>query len=284
MVMITPSRWFSGGKGLDSFRETMLHDRRIRKIVDYINAKDCFPENSVSGGVNYFLWDREYSGKCEFTTILNGKEDTADRYLDEFDGFVRYNQAVDILHKVNFQNNSIVNMLSSRNPFGLPTSTRGENASFPGSVKIISSKGEGYIKRSEVITNRALIDKYKVMISRITYEHAGEPDKDGTLRVLSKIEILEPGVVCTDSYITGGSFDTREEAKNFISYLKCKFTRFLILQTLSSINLSKERFVFVPVQDFSKAWSDEELYRRYNLSTDEMLFVESMMKPMDGGE
>ena len=284
MVMITPSRWFSGGKGLDSFRETMLHDRRIRKIVDYINAKDCFPENSVSGGVNYFLWDREYSGKCEFTTILNGKEDTADRYLDEFDGFVRYNQAVDILHKVNFQNNSIVNMLSSRNPFGLPTSTRGENASFPGSVKIISSKGEGYIKRSEVITNRALIDKYKVMISRITYEHAGEPDKDGTLRVLSKIEILEPGVVCTDSYITGGSFDTREEAENFISYLKCKFTRFLILQTLSSINLSKERFVFVPVQDFSKAWSDEELYRRYNLSTDEMLFVESMMKPMDGGE
>ena len=91
-------------------------------------------------------------------------------------------------------------------------------------------------------------------------------------------------MVCTDSYITGGSFDTREEAENFISYLKCKFTRFLILQTLSSINLSKERFVFVPVQDFSKAWSDEELYRRYNLSTDEMLFVESMMKPMDGGE
>ena len=112
MVMITPSRWFSGGKGLDAFRETMLNDRRIRKIVDYINAKDCFPENSVSGGVNYFLWDREYSGKCEFTTILNGKEDTAERYLNEFDGFVRYNQAVDILHKVNFQNNNIVGMLS----------------------------------------------------------------------------------------------------------------------------------------------------------------------------
>lgn len=262
----------------------MLNDRRIRKIVDYINAKDCFPENSVSGGVNYFLWDREYSGKCEFTTILNGKEDTAERYLNEFDGFVRYNQAVDILHKVNFQNNNIVGMLSSRNPFGLPTSTRGEAASFPNAVKVISSKGEGYVKRSDVLTNRALIDKYKVMISRITYEHAGEPDKDGTLRVLSKIEILEPGVVCTDSYITGGSFDTREEAENFISYLKCKFTRFLILQTLSSINLSKERFVFVPLQDFTKTWSDEDLYKQYRLTEDEMLFVETMMKPMDGGE
>lgn len=284
MVMITPSRWFSGGKGLDAFRETMLNDRRIRKIVDYINAKDCFPENSVSGGVNYFLWDREYSGKCEFTTILNGKEDTAERYLNEFDGFVRYNQAVDILHKVNFQNNNIVGMLSSRNPFGLPTSTRGEAASFPNAVKVISSKGEGYVKRSDVLTNRALIDKYKVMISRITYEHAGEPDKDGTLRVLSKIEILKPGVVCTDSYITGGSFDTREEAENFISYLKCKFTRFLILQTLSSINLSKERFVFVPLQDFTKTWSDEDLYKQYRLTEDEMLFVETMMKPMDGGE
>ena len=284
IVMITPSRWFAGGKGLDSFREEMLNDTRIRKIVDFINAKDCFPQNSISGGVNYFLWDRDYNGECDFTTVLNGLEDTESRYLGEFSVFVRYNKAVDVLRKVNFENN-IVEILSSRNPFGLSTAVRGEEKYFSGAIKVISSKGEGFIHKSEVLSNNHLIDKYKVMISRITYEHAGEPDKDGTVRVLSKAEILSPNEVCTDSYIVGGNFSTYQEAENLISYLKCKFTRFLILQTLSSINLSKERFCFVPLQDFSKPWTDEELYAKYNLTQEEIDFIESMIKPMElGGE
>lgn len=283
ITMITPSRWFAGGKGLDDFREKMLRDKRIRKVVDFINAKDCFPENSISGGVNYFLWERDYSGKCEFTTVLNGKKDTALRNLDEFPVFVRYNYAVNILHRINFKDHSIIKLLSPRNPFGLPTSVRGEDSYFKNAVKVISSKGDGYIKRSDIVSNVDMIDQFKVQISRITYEHAGEPDKDGTVRVLSKVELLRPLEVCTDSYIVGGSFKSENEALNFISYLKCKFTRFLVLQTLSSINLSRERFMFVPLQDFSKPWTDEELYAKYNLTDDEIAFIESMIKPMDLG-
>lgn len=282
MIMITPSRWFSGGKGLDSFRESMLSDHRLRKIVDFINAKDCFPQNSVSGGVNYFLWDREYNGKCEFTTVLNNNKDTEYRFLDEFTNFVRYNKAVDILRKVP-KNNTLISILSSRNPFGLPTSVRGNQEKNNNSIMVVSSKGTGYIDKKEVTINSHLIKKYKVMISRITYEHAGEPDKDGTLRILSKAEILSPNEVCTDSYIVCGDFDSREKAENLITYLKCKFTRFLILQTLSSINLSKERFCFVPIQDFSKPWKDKELYAKYGLTQDEIDFIESMIKPMDLG-
>ena len=281
LTMITPSRWFAGGKGLDSFRSEMLNDKRIKVVVDFINAKDCFPENSVSGGVNYFLWDRDYDGSCEFTTVLNGKRETDRRDLDEFDVFVRYNNAVKVIHKLGEDYESLVDILSSRNPFGLPTSVRGKDKDFSGSIKVISSKGAGYIESKEVLTNKHLIPKYKVLISRITYEHAGEPDKNGMVRVLSRVELLKPNEVCTDSYIVGGCFDTEQQARNLMSYLSCKFTRFLILQTLSSINLSKERFKFVPKQDFSKPWTDEELYIKYGITKEEQDFIDSMIHPMD---
>lgn len=279
--LITPSRWFAGGKGLDRFREQMLADSRICKIVDFVNAKDCFPTSSISGGVNFFLWCANHQGACEFTTVLNGNKNTSLRNLNEHEVFVRFYTAVEILNRIDYAENSIRQILSSRNPFGLSTAVRGETHSFDGAIRIISSKGVGYIKRDEITANQDLIDSYKVLISRITFEHAGEPDKDGAVRVISKIELLQPGSVCTDSYIVGGGFDTEVEANNFILYLKCKFTRFLILQTLSSINLSKERFMFVPMQDFSKPWTDTELYDKYGLTNDEIAFIEATIKPMD---
>ena len=119
------------------------------------------------------------------------------------------------------------------------------------------------------------------MISRVTSEHAGEPDKDGMYKVISKIALLSPGEVCTDSYITGGANASKEVAINFMEYLKSKFARFLILQTLSSINLSRDRYEFVPQQDFTKTWSDEELYQKYDLTPEEIAFIESTIKPME---
>lgn len=287
LSMIVPSRYFAGGKGLDSFRERMLSDHRICKIVDFINAKDCFPQNSISGGVNYFLWNRDYEGDCEFTTILGNEQDTQMRKLDEFPTFVRYNSAIEIIHKVHTSSFvPLSNVVSSRNPFGIPTAARGDETPKTGYIKLISSKGIGYIPLSDVIKGTELVSKYKVMVSRITYEHAGEPDKDGKLRVLSKIEVLQPQEVCTDSYLVIGSFETSIEAENLANYLRTKFARFLISQTLSAINLSKDKFSFIPMISFTHEISEDELYKKYQLSADNINFIKSLIHEFDvnGGD
>lgn len=282
LIMITPSRWFNGGKGLDKFRNDMFSDRRITHLVDFQNAKDCFPGVSIGGGVSYFLWERDKKDDCEITNIVKGRSVTIKRPLNQFPVFVRFNDAIDIIKKVQtLSRNSIVSEISTRNPFGIATNARGGDTSFPGCITLITSKDNGYIPRSDVTQGHDNIDKYKVMISRVTSEHAGEPDKDGMYKVISKIALLAPGEVCTDSYIVAGASTSKDEAQNFMDYLKTKFSRFLILQTLSSINLSRDRYEFVPQQDFTKAWDDETLYKKYSLSQDEIDFIEATIKPME---
>jgi site-specific DNA-methyltransferase (adenine-specific) len=286
LTMIIPSRWFAGGMGLDEFREEMLKDKNIRKIVDYSNAKDCFSGISVSGGVNYFLWDRDNKGPCEFVGIHNGVPNTANRELDEFPVLVRYNDAVDIIHKIKSKNNnSISSIVSSINPFGFVTSSRGEKEKTKNhSITLYSSDGKSFVDVSQVEKSRDLLKKYKVMISQTTSEHAGEADRNGQFRVISKILTLGPNEVCTHSYIIAGSFDEKQEADNLNNYLKTKFSRFLLLQAISSIHLTKEKFIFVPMQDFSEHWIDEKLYKKYGLTQDEIAFIETMIRPMDLAE
>ena len=173
LSMIVPSRYFAGGKGLDAFRERMLSDRHLVKMVDFINAKDCFPQNSISGGVHYFLWDRDHEGDCEFTTVLGDKRDTKMRKLNEFSTFVRYNSAVEIIHKVhkgNFQ--PLSEIVSSRNPFGIPTSARGEENPRRGYLKLVSSKGIGYVPAGDVIKGQEFVSKYKCeLCKRVPLNH-----------------------------------------------------------------------------------------------------------------
>lgn len=281
IAMITPSRWFSGGKGLDQFREEMLSDRHITKIVDYQNAKDCFPGVSIGGGVNFFLWERDRTSDCEITNIIGNRAITAKRNLREFPVFIRYNDSVDIINKVRTMTPiSIVTGISSRNPFGFPTNSRGELQKFPDSVTLFSSKEKGYVKKSSVMQGRDYIDKWKTMISRVSSEHAGEPDQSGMYKIISRIQLLRPGEICTDSYIVAFPNDDKIIAQNFCNYIKTKFVRFLILQTLSSINLSKEKYELVPLQDFSQEWKDADLYNKYNLSEDEINLIETTIKPI----
>lgn len=283
--MITPSRWFNGGKGLDKFRESMLTDRRITHLVDYQNAKDCFPGISIGGGVSYFLWERDKNSDCEITNIINGRSVTMTRRLDQYPVFVRYNEAISIIEKVQAKKEkSVVDMISSRNPFGLPTNERGWETGGTGYLRLYSSKGVGYVKRAEVNQGTEYVDQYKIMISRVTSEHAGEPDKDGAYKVIAKIQILKPGEICTDSYIVACPSNDERYTENFYNYLRTKFARFLILQSLSAINLSRDRYEFVPMQDFSKEQTDDVLYAKYGLSEEEIEFIESQIKPMDGGD
>ena len=284
LSMIIPSRWFAGGKGLDDFRKSMLEDKRLVKMVDYVNAKDCFQGISLGGGVNYFLWDRDHPGQCEFTNIHDGKVSVQMRDMNEFPVFVRYNEAISIIHKVMNKKESLVsNVVGSRNPFGFPSSARGKDNPNLG-IKIHSSAGTGYVSRNDVRIGNSDIDKYKVMISKVTSEHAGEPDKSGMFKVISRAEILPPESVCTDSYLIAFSDDDGEKVKNFYTYLCTKFFRFLLLQAVSSINLSKDKFCFIPMQNLDQPWTDEELYKKYELDEEEIEFIESMMKPMGGDE
>ena len=282
LTMIIPARWYAGGKGLDEFRNMMLSDKQIRVIRDYVNAKECFPNNSIGGGVCYFLWERGSKGLCDFTTILNGTESRQIRALDEFPVFVRHNSAIQIIHKVKDKEaNSLSDIMLSRNPFGIASYERGSEKTIKDGYTLHSSKGTGNIEIHYIQQNIDYADSYKVMVSKVTCEHAGEPDRDGMMKVLSTIKVLKPQEVCTDSYLILGKFSKFEEASNLCSYLRTRFARFLLLQAVSSINLSKDKFYFLPLQDFSKAWTDEELYAKYGLTEDEIAFIESMIRPME---
>lgn len=282
--MIIPSRWFAGGKGLDDFRATMLMDSHLTKIVDYANAKDCFSGVSLSGGVCYFLWERDRQADCEFVNVRDGKEDSLTRSLAEFPILVRYNRAVDVVRSVKQSGESMFsNIISSISPFGLETKVRGEmekSAAHP--LALHTSRGISYVSRADVLKGKEWIDTHKVLISQTGSEHAGEPTKDGTFKVLSSsLKAIGHGDICTHSYILAGPFVTSVEAENCAEYLKTKFVRFLILQAMTSIHLTKSTFMFVPQQDFTRKWTDEQLYAKYALSQDDIDFIESLIKPME---
>ncbi len=282
LIMIIPARWFAGGKGLDDFRAIMLNDNRIRALIYYPNAKDCFAELSIGGGVCYFLWDRDKRGLCKYTNIYNRTSNSMERQLNEYNVFIRYNEALEIIKKVKQKsNNSIGEIVSARNPFGISSNVRGEKEYFADSYTLYSSQGKSYLHSTSKIPNEDIALSYKVMISKVTGEHAGEADKNGQFKVISSIRVLEPYEICTDSYLTIGKFTERKLAENLIHYLSTKFVRFLLLQAVSSINLSKDKFYFVPMQDFSKPWTDKELYAKYSLSDEEINFIESMIRPME---
>ena len=278
--MITPARWYTGGMGLNSFRVDMLNDGRIRSYVDYPNPKDCFPNTNISGGVSYFLWDENYNGNCVFTNVVNSERITALRKLNEFDVFIRYNKALSIIHKV-ASDDTLSSIISTIMPFGLESFVRGEpvkkNAD---DVLLHSSQDRTYISRLKIKQGHSLIDKYNVLIGQLISGHIGETDEKGQVKVLATIKTINPGEVCTASYICAGAFDSLCEANNLLGYLSTKFVRFLLLQTLSSMHITKGSFAFVPLQDWSKPWTDAELYKKYNLSKDEIDYIESMIKPM----
>ena len=260
----------------------MLNDRRFAKIVDYPNAKDCFPSNNISGGVMYFLWDKQYNGDCEFTNIIGKEKITQMRKLNEYDLFIRYNDAISIIHKiVNSNEHMLSEIITSRKPFGLDSFERGHEKYCDGDLTLYSSKGQSYIESDKVTNGLNLIDKYKVIIGKALSGHIGETDENGQVKVLAKVALLKPFEVCTESYLCVGCFDNIEEAQNLESYLHSKFSRFLLLQALTSMNITKDKFCFVPLIDFRKNYSDDELYKKYNFTKEEITFIENMIKPWE---
>lgn len=281
--LIMPARWYAGGRGLDEFRDEMLQDKSIVKLYDFIDARDCFPTVDIAGGVCYFLRDEKHEGLCDVVSIIRDKSSSMTRDLSEYDIFIRDNVGISIIKKVqniseHFFNEEV--FLSS--PFGLRSFARGETRPFENAVTLISSDGVSYVHRDDIQKNQEFIDKYKVTIGKIVPNNGevGADPKKG-YKAITKSRVLLPNEINTESYLLLSTFDTEEEANNCAKYFQLKFPRFLLRLSFSSMNIAKDNFQFVPVQDFKVAWTDKMLYDKYGLTEEEQNYVESTIKPME---
>ncbi|MCW5261740.1 restriction endonuclease [Verminephrobacter eiseniae] len=293
LLLVIPSRWFAGGKGLDEFREAMLTDNRMRSIDDYLSAADVFPGVGLKGGVCYFLWGRDNPGPCRVTThFKDWPVSTATRPLLEegADVFIRFNEGLSILKKVMAVENGSADSLllekgrfdqlvSSLRPFGLRTFFQGKAAKGAGDLTVYQNGGKGYIARDEISTGTHCIDCWKVYIGRAapgtgnrdTYPH----------RIISTPFIGEPGSISSETYLCIGPFDTKTQAESVLSYLSCRLTRLLILLHKPSQDTTRKVYTFVPTQDWTKQWTDADLYAKYDLTDAEIAFIEKIVRPMD---
>lgn len=282
LSMIIPARWYSGGRGLDSFRDEMLNDRRISNIVDFADSRDCFPGVDIAGGVCYFLFDSNYQGDCTVVNHYKGTTQVFKRKLNEYDVFIRFGEAISIIKKVQSKREKTMEeWVYSSKPFGFRSFESGRAKKKDGDVEMLGSKGITYVSRNEVVNNSNLIDKWKVIMSKASAEHAGQTDNEGRKKVVSRIEILKPNQICTETYLLLRTFDKEQEAKNMVTYVKTMFFRFLMSTILLTQNIAKDKFQFIPVQDFSHPWTDEMLYTKYGLTDTEIAFIESLIRPIE---
>lgn len=281
LSMIVPSRWFAGGRGLDEFRDEMLTDNRIEKLVDFPNAVDCFPGVDISGGVCYFLWNRDYSGDCEITS-MQGKDcvSTLKRGLLEKnnDTFIRFNEAIPIIRKIaSLSEPTFDSLVSPQTPFGIVSSFKNyKDICFEGALSIYTVNGKKFIDNNVVTKNRQWLDSYKVYISKSYGERGSYP-----YRFLAKPFIGEPNSCCTQTYLMIGGFDSKKTCENVISYIHTRFFRFCIMQKKNTQDAMRGVYSFVPIQDFTQEWTDDKLYAKYGLTEEEINFIEAMVRPME---
>lgn len=286
VVMITPSRWFSGGKGLNEFRDRMIRDRRIAKMVDNPKIFDCFPGVKIRGGVSYFLWDRDHDGDCEFTTRIEGSVvSVATRDLRDGGGvLVRDNRAIPIIKKVEERATEMAEARCTvTKPFGLTMRSNYKGSvpePFEGSIPLIYNNRIGYSRPDQIQRNHQWIDRWKVLLPMAS---SGDTPIDDHGRivdvVLGEPIALAPGSACTQTYFIVGMFDTRQETENYANYLATKFVRFLVLQRKTTQHVTPDRFRFVPMMDMTRQWTDDDLYAHFGLTDDEIDYIESSIKP-----
>lgn len=280
-VLITPSRWFAGGKGLDDFRAKMLADHRMRSLVDYPKLYEAFPGVKIRGGVSYFLWSRDYDGPCAVQTIWDGEPqgEPVERYLDQFDVLVRSNQAVPILEKTRaFGERTMDEQVSSAKPFGLRTFFHGEpeKVGLKDAVKLFGSQRTSWIEREALTVNSAWVDDWKVLMTSVQGTSAAVETM-----FLSRPIVAEPGTACTETYLVAGAFDDELEARSLASYLRTRFVRFLVSLRKSTQHATKHVYGFVPVQTWDREWNDDMLYEKYGITDAEIAHIESTVRPME---
>ena len=280
--MIMPAKWYTGGKGLDDFREEMLNDKRIAYIADFDDSRELFPTADIAGGICYFAWSHSHLGLCRFISVKGNKRTEQDRDLSSSSVFVRDISALKIVEKIKaFGEKDLSSVVYSRNPFGFTSTYEGKTEPFTDAIRMYTSKGWVYVGLNEITSNADIIGKWKTMMSKAGAEHAGQSDSNGMKRVISRIGILCPNEICSESYLVLSAFETQEEAENLVVYMKTRFARFLLSTILLTQNIAKDKFQLIPLQDFTRPWTDADLYAKYHLTDEEIQFIESMIKPME---
>ena len=290
LTMIIPSRWFTGGRGLDDFRDHMLNDKRISILHDYVNASECFPGVEIKGGVCYFLWEKDRNGSCKVYTHSGDRTTESNRYLLEKGStiFIRNIETINIIHKVQKKEEfSFSTIVSANDPFGYDVRVANSYKRIKpkydlkpsaDSVKFYyngwKKDGIGYIAISSVSKNIEWIKKPKLLIPKAWGN--GDPATDW----LNPI-IAEDNSVCTETYLVVGPFETDKEARNAITYIQTRFFHLLVSAVKITQNTMQKAYTFVPLQDFSHPWTDEMLYEKYGLTDEEIAFIESMIRPME---
>lgn len=288
LVMVTPSRWFAGGRGLDEYRSEVLADTRMRVLVDFPDAAEAFPGIQIKGGVSFFLWDKSWNAPCEIVTILGGKPTSPAmrRYLGAYDVVVRRNEAVPILEKVldvtskdGFGN--LASKVSPIQPFSIRTNFRGADTpkGMNNPVRLIRNGGEDFIERSDVPRNDAWIDEWKVLLGAAYGAGDSFPHQ-----IYNYPIVAGPGTACTETYLVIDRFNSKVEAERFAMYLRTRFVRFLVSLRKYTQHLYNERFQFVPDLPMDRDWTDALLYQKYGITNDEVAFINSMIRPMDGDD
>lgn len=293
LTMIIPSRWFAGGRGLDEFRNEMLTDTRIRALHDFITASDVFPGVEIKGGVCFFLWSRDERGLCKILTHESGEivSESKRPLLEEgSDIFIRYNEAISILHKVKGEEESFSSLVSANDPYGFDV--REENSykrimpefqqiKFPGCIEFYyygwRNDGVGFVDKELIRKNKEWISGYKVFVPKAW--GVGNVGKDWLQPFIGG-----PDSCCAETYIVIGPFKNKKIAANVISYTQTKFFHFLVGLAKVTQESRRKVYKFVPMQDFTEAWTDEKLYKKYDLTKDEIAFIESMVRPMESSD
>jgi site-specific DNA-methyltransferase (adenine-specific) len=284
LTMVIPSRWFAGGKGLDDFREDMLSDARIRKLVDFENSSELFAGVDVAGGICYFLWDRDHPGLCEVVNIQGNEKIVVNRPLNEFSTLIRDSRAVPIVRKVLAmkENNGkmLSSVVSSRKPFGLPTNYPPKAKGIP--CWFTQKIGLKFADKADINDSGNLLEKWKLLIPPAPIAGQTDFSKPVGFYYTGNTRIAKPGECCTESWLVACAFDTEEEVISFRSYLFTKIVRFLLLQTVVSQHVTREKFVFVPdLGEYRGTYTDDLLRKRWRITEDEWALIDSKIKSID---
>lgn len=282
LSMVVPSRWFAGGRGLDEFRKEMLSSHKLLRLVDFPVSREVFPNVEVKGGICYFLWSEAHDGPCDVTVVRGEEETPSSRQLDEFDVFVRDPRAVGILRKVlQAGEQPITDTLTADTPFGIATNFDGfHDKKKSGDVELhyvrSGKRAIGFVRRSTITKNAHLIDKWKVLVPKAGSD-GGQKIPDS---VLGKPWLSPPPSVATQTFLAFW-VASEAEARSLESYYRTKFFRHLVSMRKLTQDALRPMYSWAPVQVWNRQWTDEALYKKYGLTTEEIDYVEAVIRPMD---